>query len=393
MATTFGVLINRLRQEKETWLSRRPQRRIDVATRATTGHNPRVLIDGREISKKRGIGHFCRELLYNINGKIGSTDTRYMCVVPSSTPSAILQLFGNIEFIPKKLIDPILWEQAVLPIVAFRRRASHLICPYNTFPIFSSPQLKRIIVYHDLIFLHGSRVGGSAKLFYGNKYRSLLLQCLKKTDMILAVSDYTRDTLRRFLGIDSVVIGNSCNHVSSLIADAPQLHGTGEYFLHIGGDALNKNTHHIVSCFIIARKMAGSNFPKLIVIGTSQKYADGLKKVLLCGDAVLFRYAVSDEEKSALIKWCLAVVFVSTAEGFGLPIIEGHAAGRRVITSRRRPMSDIASASDLLVSPRDKDELVAAYLEVAHRPDSCSPVPHDLEMAPDQFNVIESLLR
>jgi hypothetical protein len=57
--------------------------------------------------------------------------------------------------------------------------------------------------------------------------------------------------------------------------------------------------------------------------------------------------------KSYLNKDCLAVVFVSTRKGFGLPIIEMRAARRRVITSRRRAMSDIAAA--LLVSPSNKN--------------------------------------
>ena len=57
--------------------------------------------------------------------------------------------------------------------------------------------------------------------------------------------------------------------------------------------------------------------------------------------------------KSSLNKDCLAVVFVSTRKGFGLPIIEMRAARRRVITSRRRAMSDIAAA--LLVSPSNKN--------------------------------------
>jgi len=354
---------------------------------------PLVLIDGREINKKRGIGHFCRELLYNINENTGLTDTRYMCLVPFGIPEHITRTFGNICFITTKLRNPIVWEQIVLPIVAWRRSATHLICPYNTFPILLSSNVKRIIVYHDLIFLHASRVGGGAKLFFGNKYRSFLVQFLRKTDIILAVSEYTQELLRRFLGIDSVIIGNSCKHIASLITDAMANIGIEEYFLHIGGNALTKNTRHVISSYLIARKMGGTRFPRLIVLGASHSYAEDLKKTLCLGDEISFRFSISDEEKCSLIKGCLAVVFVSNREGFGLPIIEAHAARRRVITSRRRPMSDIAAASDLLVSPNDKNELVAAYLELAQLPDRCSPVAPDSQVTPDQFQIIEDLLR
>jgi hypothetical protein len=357
----------------------------------TSAGAPVVLIDGREISKKRGIGHFCRELVYNINEKTGSTETRYMCLVPSTTDENITKALGNIEFIKSKMLDPILWEQVVFPIEALRHGATHLICPYNTFPIFLSPNIKRIIIYHDLIFLHAARVGGGAKLFLGNQYRSLLVRFLRKTDLVLTVSEYTRDIMRRFLGVDSIIIGNSCNHISSLIASARPVMDM-EFFLHIGGDARTKNTEHIIAAFLMARKMASPNFARLIVLGVSRKYAQALTMAMRLGDEVSFRFGVSDEEKSSLLRGCLAVIFVSTTEGFGLPIIEAHSARRRVITSRRRPMSDIAAPSDMLVSPGDKSELVAAFLELAQRPDRGSPVVPDTKAMPDQFRTIEALL-
>jgi hypothetical protein len=107
----------------------------------------------------------------------------------------------------------------------------------------------------------------------------------------------------------------------------------------------------------------------------------------------LFIFGISDEEKCSLIKGSLAVVFVSTQEGYGLPIIEAHAAHRRVITSRRRPMSDIAAGDDLLVSPSDESELIAAYRALAQRSDRFSPAGPDPEVSTNQFRIIENLLR
>ena len=68
----------------------------------TSPQKPLVLIDGREITKKRGIGHFCRELLYNINENTVSTDTRYICLVPCGTPEIFTKTLCNIDFINGK---------------------------------------------------------------------------------------------------------------------------------------------------------------------------------------------------------------------------------------------------------------------------------------------------
>lgn len=360
---------------------------------SATPVKPLVLIDGREISKKRGIGHFCRELLYNINNQADSTCTKYICLIPDSTHQNIQRKYGNIDFITRKLFDAIVWEQLTLPIEALRCGATHVLCPYNTFPVLLSKKIKKIIVYHDLIFLHASRVGGGTKLFLGNKYRSFILKFYKKSDIILTVSYYTRDLLRRFCGIDSIVIGNSCNHTADMLSNAAFSLVHKEYFLHVGGDALTKNTKHIILSFLAARKSAGSVFPKLIVMGVSSRFAETLRNTLNFDEEVQFRFNISDEEKSFLIKGALAVVFVSTREGFGLPIIEAHAAGTRVITSRRRPMRDIAAESDLLVSPSDENELIAAYHEVLRRKDRCSVLHRDNKAMPDQFRIIEGLLR
>jgi len=47
------------------------------------------------------------------------------------------------------------------------------------------------------------------------------------------------------------------------------------------------------------------------------------------------------------------VSLISTFEGFGLPIVEGQATGRPVITSSIEPMADTAGPGALLVNPED----------------------------------------
>lgn len=59
-----------------------------------------------------------------------------------------------------------------------------------------------------------------------------------------------------------------------------------------------------------------------------------------------------------------AVIFVSTYEGFGMPIIEGQAVGRPVITSRRSPMAQVAGVGACLVDPEDVDEIREAILRI-----------------------------
>jgi glycosyltransferase involved in cell wall biosynthesis len=50
---------------------------------------------------------------------------------------------------------------------------------------------------------------------------------------------------------------------------------------------------------------------------------------------------------------CDIVLFVSTYEGFGMPILEANAVGRAIVTSDRSPMRDVAAHAALLVDPTD----------------------------------------
>ena len=62
---------------------------------------------------------------------------------------------------------------------------------------------------------------------------------------------------------------------------------------------------------------------------------------------------LSSEEVVDLYRQCDIVTFVSTCEGFGLPIVEGNAVGRPVITSSLSSMPEVAGDAALLVDPYD----------------------------------------
>jgi len=68
-----------------------------------------------------------------------------------------------------------------------------------------------------------------------------------------------------------------------------------------------------------------------------------------------------------IIEWyklCDVLCFVSTYEGFGLPILEAQATGRAVITSKAASMPEVAGDGALLVDPYSVEEISKAIVEV-----------------------------
>lgn len=72
---------------------------------------------------------------------------------------------------------------------------------------------------------------------------------------------------------------------------------------------------------------------------------------------------LTDKEIVQEYEQCDIVNFPSFYEGFGMPIIEGQAVGRVVVTSNLSPMKEVANGSAILVNPADVKSILSGYEE------------------------------
>lgn len=210
-------------------------------------------------------------------------------------------------------------------------------------PFISSA--KKVVVVHDVKSFFNNVSGVRKKI-----KELMFIKVLGKADKIVSISEQTQQELRGY-HLNSEVI---CDPVSpAFIYKEKKMDKVCPVILHIGTKA-NKNLKNT----ILALK--GLKCHLRIIGKLSEEYV----KMLLENNIDYSSCAnISDEELLEEYNKCDIVNFPSLYEGFGMPIIEGQATGRVVVTSNLSPMEDVAGGSAVLVNPNDIESIRQGYLE------------------------------
>jgi glycosyltransferase involved in cell wall biosynthesis len=124
--------------------------------------------------------------------------------------------------------------------------------------------------------------------------------------------------------------------------------------LHIG-TGFNKNLLRLIE------SIEGINCRLSIIGKLSDEHLKALKENNIEYEN---EYNISNERLFEKYKECDIVAFVSTFEGFGMPIVEGNAVERAVVTSNVSSMPEVAADAACLVDPYDVRSIKGGILKV-----------------------------
>ena len=198
------------------------------------------------------------------------------------------------------------------------------------------PKRKTMLTIHD-IHHYNSNLRGWKKLVYRYIF---LTSPLRSVRQLTTISNQTKEMLQKtFTQCPPITVIENCYNDSLFKAihrdfcvDKPRL-------LHIGTKS-NKNLPRVIEA------IKGLNC-ELVIIGRLTNE----QKNLLQDSKIDYEnmYNLSMKEVYNHYLNSDIVAFVSLSEGFGLPIIEGQAVGRVVITSDHQPMNRVAGDAAYLV--------------------------------------------
>jgi len=165
-----------------------------------------------------------------------------------------------------------------------------------------------------------------------------------RSRLVITVSEATRQALLKAVHCDPSKVVVIHNPVSEEFQPSPKEFNAACPRILLVGTKPNKNLPRVAEAL--------NGLPcKLVIVGP---LTDHLNRVLeeygidyenhvgLTREALLEEYVSSD-----------VLMFASTYEGFGLPIVEANAVGRPVITSNFSPMTEVANGAACSVDPFD----------------------------------------
>ncbi len=260
---------------------------------------------------------------------------------------------------------------------------------------FTRRKIPLISTIHDVIPLEHPEWVNSDAFRIKLKFFEYLLN---RSSRILTVSNYSKKRISEVTGypqnnIDVVYPGvtvsdNVSEQSAEKILNKYSL-GVRNYFFVIGTLQPRKNTERVIQAFLESKSQFNKNF-KLVIVGRNGWGVERLVKYLSSNQArdqsVIWLDYVSDIEKTVLLKYSRALLFVSLSEGFGLPILEAYKLGVPVLTSNVTSMPEVAGRGSLIIDPYSIEEICTAMRRLFYDKNTCQELVNLANLRVDDFS-------
>jgi glycosyltransferase involved in cell wall biosynthesis len=290
---------------------------------------PIVISLGDLGSTDHGLGEFALQIGQRIADLAPAWREQYGVVIHFHLRERLVGLFGDdVGYLPVRR-----WDR-------YRHRLAQPCALWHSLHQLNKnlpPQMaaagRRVVTIHDLNYL----VGRNAFSTWRHHRRTLAL--MRRTDEVVAISQYTADDVRRQLGWAGPlqVIHNGARSFVAAPREALPgwaLDDTRPFLYHLSRMSPSKNPQALVD---LAKAWPEMTF---VLCGPLGDDAKQLRAAVQLPN-LQFHLGINDAQKAWAYARCTGFLFPSLTEGFGLPPIEAMHFGKPVFLARRSCLPEI----------------------------------------------------
>ncbi len=336
-----------------------------------------IIVNGFFLGKsKTGIGQYLWHLLRHMIPISDNTWTilvplEFQDLLPEDLEDYIREKIIFLRQVKKgdTLLTTMLWERFTVVNYVNRLAISSedLVCWAPSFTLSVFPRtIRSIVTIHDVIPWQLPEYTASWKR---KIYNNLLKRVSQAPNLaVITISEFSKQEIIQVLGIpsDKIMVTplasakDPSNVDTSLVPDSP-------YIVYVGGLEHRKNVDNLLKAIVQAKQSCPDI--RLIVTGKYSPHSlitpvPHLITEYGLIDVVSMSGYISDAELSGLIQKSRALIYPSTYEGFGFPILEGMTLGTPVITSGIGVMREVAGGAACLIDPHNVSDIARGILSV-----------------------------
>lgn len=345
----------------------------------------KIAFDAKRAAQNRtGLGNYSR-FIARIMRRFAPQHDYLLCIPNAAKVTQLADLpeadaYGRLS--PRSWLGrllPSLWRTFSIPRELRRQKVALYHGLSNELPIgIRHAGIPSVVTIHDVIFLHHPEYYKPIDRFI---YRLKFRYAAREADRVIAVSEYTKQELVRWLSvpedkIDVVYQGQQLDFAQVTAAQRAQVRQQyrlpGRYILYVGTIEERKNLKLAADAMELLRERG--ILPEdmcLVAVGRSTPYAEDLKGYLQDLGLLkhfIFLHSVAFADLPACYLMADLFVYPSRIEGFGIPMLEAAAAGVPAIGCTGSSLEEAGGEGAFYVDPDDVEAMADCMLRLWNDP-------------------------